>query len=152
MQAAPIVRFSEFLGIGYFGDPRQHVVAPIFDRRQNAENAWAKVVGSQPRQARAFHVAFVQHQAKYEFIAYPAELRHDQINYALYRSFSSLDSLRKFRDSHAGKTYIKFGWHDLTRPRKFDVLAEYAPADSVKFLEIDKIEPGSVVDQVRRNQ
>jgi hypothetical protein len=35
--SAAIVRFSEFLGIGYFGDKKQRVVAPIFDLRYNAE-------------------------------------------------------------------------------------------------------------------
>ena len=152
MQAAPIVRFSEFLGIGYFGDPSQHVVSPIFDQRQNALNAWAKVTESQRLKVPAFHVVFVEHPSKYAFVAYPLELVRDQINYALYRSFSSLDSMRKFRDSYSGKTYIKFGWHDLTRPQKFDVLAEYAMVDSVEFLKIGEVAPGTVVDQVRKNQ
>lgn len=151
MQAAPIVRFSEFLGIGYFGDERQHVIAPIFDIRLNAERAWTKVAESQRQRIPAFHAVFVEHGAKYEFVAYPVEMRADQINYALYRSFSSLDSLRKFKASCGGTTYIKFGWHDLTKAQKFDVLAEYAAVDSVEFVKPDEIRPGTLVDQVRKN-
>ncbi|MGH9427002.1 MAG: hypothetical protein ACRD2L_11955 [Terriglobia bacterium] len=151
MQAAPIVRFSEFLGIGYFGDPRQHVIAPIFDIRLNAERAWTKVAERQRQRVPAFHAVFVEHGAKYEFVAYPLEVRPDQINYALYRSFSSLDSLRKFRASYGGSTYIKFGWHDLTKAQKFDVLAEYAAVNSVEFMKPDDIRPGTLVDQVRKN-
>jgi hypothetical protein len=152
LQSTPIVRFSEFLGIGYFGDQKQHVVSPIFDQRHNADNAWAKVAESQRRKIPAFHVVFVEHPAKYEFVAYPVELASDRINHALYRSFSSLDSLRKFRDSHSGKTYIKFGWHDLTRPQKFDVLPDYALVDSVKFMKAGDVAQGSIVDQIRKNQ
>lgn len=140
------------MGIGYFGDSYQQVVAPIFDQRHNADHAWAKVTGSQRQQVPAFHAVFVEHASKYEFVAYPVELLPDQINYALYRSFSSLDSLHKFRNSYAGKTYIKFGWHDLTRPQKFDVIAQYALVDSVEFIKLDEIVLGSTVDQVRRNQ
>lgn len=151
LDAAPIVRFSEFLGIGYFGDLKQHVVSPIFDQRQNALNAWAKVAQSQQKQVPAFHLVFVEHPSKYEFVAYPVELDPARINYALYRSFSSLDSVRKFKKSYGGKTYLKFGWHDLTRPQKFDVLAEYALVDSVQFAKVDEISPGTIVDQVRRN-
>ena len=40
----PIIRFSEFLGIGYFGDKKQRVIAPIFDLRHNAERGWKKVM------------------------------------------------------------------------------------------------------------
>jgi hypothetical protein len=152
LQSAPIVRFSEFLGIGYFGDPKQHVVAPIFDQRGNAENAWAKVTESQHQKIPAFHMVFIEHPAKYEFVAYPVDLVPERINYALFRSFSSLDSMRKFRDSHSGKTYIKFGWHDLTRPQKFDVLAEYAVVDSVEFVKASDVAPGTIVDQIRKNQ
>lgn len=36
---AALVRFSDFLGIGYFGDAQQHIIAPIFDLRQSAERA-----------------------------------------------------------------------------------------------------------------
>jgi hypothetical protein len=152
LQAAPVVRFSEFLGIGYFGDERQHVIAPIFDFRRNAEAAWARVTESQQQQVPTFHAVFVEHPAKYEFIAYPLELRPDQINYALYRSFSSLNSLRKFRSGHDGRTYIKFGWHDLTKPQKFDVLVQYAAVDSVEFARIDEVRPDTLVDQIRKNQ
>ncbi|HEY9406740.1 MAG TPA: hypothetical protein VIP53_04755 [Nitrososphaera sp.] len=53
------------------------------------------------------------------------------------RSFSSLNSLRKFRSGYDGRTYIKFGWHDLTKPQKFDVLVQYAAVDSVEFARID---------------
>ncbi|MGI0037937.1 MAG: hypothetical protein ACRD99_06235 [Nitrososphaera sp.] len=152
MQSVPIIRFSEFLGIGYFGDAKQHVVSPIFDQRHNADNAWAKVTESQRRNTPAFHVVFVEHPAKYEFVAYPEELAPDRINHALFRSFSSLDSMRKFRDSYGGRTYIKFGWHDLTRPQKFDVLPAYAQVDSVEFLKAGDVVQGGIVDQIRKNQ
>lgn len=117
--SAPLVRFSDFLGIGYFGDDRQHIIAPIFDMRQSAERAWARVMTGKP-----FHAIFVEHTGKYEFIAYPVELDPDQINHVFYRSFSSLDSLRRFKASYGGVTFIKFGWHDLTKAQKFDVLAQ----------------------------
>ena len=152
MQASPVVRFSEFLGIGYFGDSQQQVISPIFDLRRNAELAWARVAESQGRQVPAFHAVFVEHPAKYEFIAYPVELKPEQINYALYRSFSSLASLRTFKAGHGGRTYLKFGWHDLTKAQKFDVLAQYAVVDSVEFMAADKVKPGTLVDQVRKNQ
>jgi len=152
LQAAPIVRFSEFLGIGYFGDSMQHVIAPIFDLRPNAELAWGKVTGSQSQEIPGFHVVFVEHPAKYEFVAYPLKLKHDQINYALYRSFSSLDSLRKFKKGYGGATYIKFGWHDLTKPQKFDVLVKYASVDSVEFRKPEGIDSDTIVDQIRKNQ
>ncbi len=151
MQAGPTVRFSEFLGIGYFGDERQHVIAPIFDTRLNAERAWTKVAKSQNQKIPAFHTVFVEHGTKYEFVAYPVEMRADEINYALYRSFSSLASLHKFRSSYGGTTYIKFGWHDLTKPQKFDVLADYAVVDAVEFIEPDEVKRGTLVDQVRKN-
>lgn len=143
---APIVRFSDFLGIGYFGDSRQHVIAPIFDLRQSAERAWARVMTS-----LLFHVVFVEHSGKYEFIAYPVDLDPDQINHVLYRSFSSLDSLRKFKSGYGGKTFIKFGWHDLTKAQKFDVLAQYAPVDSVEFKSAEEIVPGDLIDKIRKS-
>jgi hypothetical protein len=151
MQAAPIIRFSEFLGIGYFGDKRQHVIAPIFDIRLNAERAWTKVTESQTQKVPAFHAVFVEHSAKYEFVAYPVEMVADRINYALYRSFSSLDSLRKFKANCGGATFVKFGWHDLTKAQKFDVLADYAAVDAVEFIEPDCIRPGTLIDRVRKN-
>jgi hypothetical protein len=151
LQAGPIVRFSEFLGIGYFGDERQHVIAPIFDVRLNAERAWTKVAKSQTQKIPAFQAVFVEHGTKYEFVAHPVEMRADKINYALYRSFSSLDSLHKFRAGYGGTTYIKFGWHDLTKAQKFDVLADYAAVDAVEFLKPDGVRQGSLVDQVRKN-
>lgn len=144
--SAPLVRFSDFLGIGYFGDERQHVIAPIFDLRQSAERAWARVM-----EARLFHVVFVEHPAKYEFIAYPVELRPDQINHVLYRSFSSLNSLNKFKESYGGMAFIKFGWHDLTKAQKFDVLPQYATIDSVEFLKSDLVMSGTLVDQIRQS-
>lgn len=144
--SAPLVRFSDFLGIGYFGDDRQQVIAPIFDLRQSAERAWARVM-----EAPLFHAIFVEHPAKYEFIAHPVELKQDMINHALYRSFSSLDSLRKFKKSRAGKAFIKFGWHDLTKPQKFDVLPQYAPVDAVEFVGAEEIRPGTLVDQIRKS-
>ena len=152
MQSAPIVRFSEFLGIGYFGDPRQQVISPIFDQRGNAVNAWARVTESQRQNVPAFHVVFVEHPVIYEFVAIPLEIAPDRINHALYRSFSSRDSLRKFRESYSGKTYIKFGWHDLTRPQKFDVLAEYALVDSIEFLKAGQIGQGTVLEQITKNK
>lgn len=144
--SAPLVRFSDFLGIGYFGDKNQHVIAPIFDLRANAGRAWARVMD-----APLFHAVFVEHSSKYEFIAYPVKLKPDQINHVLYRSFSSLDSLYKFKSSCSGKVYIKFGWHDLTKPQKFDVLAQYAAVDSVEFVKADEIRLGTLVDQIRKS-
>ena len=144
--SAPLVRFSDFLGIGYFGDDRQHIIAPIFDMRQSAERAWARVMTGKP-----FHTIFVEHAGKYEFIAYPVELDPDKINHVLYRSFSSLDSLRRFKASYGGRTFIKFGWHDLTKAQKFDVLAQYATVDSVEFKKAEEIAPGTLVDQIRKS-
>jgi len=144
--SAPLVRFSDFLGIGYFGGKNQHIIAPIFDLRASAERAWARVM-----EAPLFHAVFVEHPSKYEFIAHPAKLKPDQINHVLYRSFSSLDSLYKFKSSCGGRAYIKFGWHDLTKAQKFDVLAQYAAVDSVEFVKADEIEPGTLVDQIRKS-
>jgi hypothetical protein len=144
--ATPLVRFSDFLGIGYFGDSRQHVVAPIFDLRQSAERAWARVMTS-----LLFNIVFVEHRGKYEFIAYPVDLDPDQINHVLYRSFSSLDSLRKFKSGYGGKTFIKFGWHDLTKAQKFDVLTQYAPVASVEFKSAEEIVIGDLVDRIRKS-
>lgn len=101
--------------------------------------------------AGVFHAVFVEHAAKYEFIAYPVELNSDKINHVLYRSFSSLDSLHKFKSSYGGRTFIKFGWHDLTKVQKFDVLVQYAAVDSVEFVKADEIKPGTLVDQIRRS-
>jgi hypothetical protein len=145
---APIVRFSEFLGMGYFGDEKQHVIAPIFDSRHNAEKGWARVMEGMA----AFHAVFVEHAAKYEFIAYPLEMHEDRINYVLYRSFSSLSSVKKFKEAHGGQTYIKFGWHDLTKPSKFDVMESYAPVDRVEFIKIEEVKSGSLADRVRKNE
>lgn len=144
--SAPLVRFSEFLGIGYFGNKRQHTIAPIFDLRQNAERAWSRVMA-----APLFHAIFVEHPGKYEFIAHPTDIKSDQINRVLYRSFSSLDSLRKFKSSCGGISYIKFGWHDLTKEQKFDVLPQYASVDSVEFRKADEIGSGTFVDQIRKS-
>jgi hypothetical protein len=144
--SAPLVRFSDFLGIGYFGDKNQHVIAPIFDLHQSAERAWARVM-----EPPAFHAVFVEHPGKYEFIAYPVKLNPDKINHVLYRSFSSLDSLRKFKSSCGGRAFIKFGWHDLTKAQKFDVLAQYAAVDSVEFVNADDVGPGTLVDRIRKS-
>jgi hypothetical protein len=149
--SAPIVKFSEFLGIGYFGDEKQHIIAPIFDLRNNAERGWAKVMENQQQQVPLFHTVFVEHPAKYEFIAYPVELKANQINYAIYRSFSSLTSLHKFKSRYRGKVYIKFGWHDLTKAEKFDVLVQYAVVDSVEFKNADDIKQGMLIDQIRKS-
>jgi hypothetical protein len=92
----PIIRFSEFLGIGYFGDKKQRVIAPIFDLRHNAERGWEKVMTKEKQAVPIFHVIFVEHSSKYEFTAHPIEMAHESINYVLYRSFSSLSSLNKF--------------------------------------------------------
>ena len=144
--SAPLVRFSDFLGIGYFGDNNQHVIAPIFDLRQSAERAWTRVMS-----ARVYHSVFVEHTGKYEFMAYPLELEPDKINHVLYRSFSSLQSLFKFKTIYGGKAFIKFGWHDLTKPQKFDVLAQYATVDSVEFLKSEDIKLGTLVVQIRKS-
>jgi hypothetical protein len=147
----PIVRFSEFFGIGYFGDERQDVIAPIFDSQYTARKGWERVMdmhGSIP----AFNVVFIEYPAKYEFIAYPLEMNPDRINYVIYRSFSSLISLHKFKKTHAGKTFIKFGWQDITKPQKFDVPTKYAYAQSVEFLSEKDVEPGTMVDKIRKNE
>lgn len=140
------VRFSDFHGIGYFGDGLQHIIAPIFDMRKSAQNAWTRVMTSQ-----FFHVIFVEHMGKYEFIAYPVEIIPDQINHVLYRSFSSLDSLRKFKSVYGGVTFIKFGWHDLTKERKFDVLAQYVTVDFAEFKSANEITPGTLIEQIRKS-
>jgi hypothetical protein len=142
----PLIRFSEFIGIGYFGDKTQHIIAPIFDIRQGAERAWTKVMDTS-----LFHVVFVEHPTKYEFIAYPAEMKPDQINHALYRSFSSLASLHKFKNVYSGRTFIKFGWHDLTKPQKLSVLSQFVIVDSVEFMQANEIMQGSLVDRIRKN-
>lgn len=101
--------------------------------------------------SQLFHAVFVEHPAKYEFVAYPVELKPDQINHVLYRSFSSLDSLRKFKSSCCGRVFIKFGWHDLTKAQKFNVLAHYATVDSVEFKKADVIVPGTLIDRIRKS-
>jgi hypothetical protein len=140
--SAPIIRFSEFLGIGYFGDKKQRVIAPIFDLYSNAERGWKKVMASQQQQGvPILHTIFVEHTARYEFIAHPIEMSSERINYVLYRSSSSLSSLNKFKSDYgSGMTYIKFGWHDLTKPHKFDVLPYYAAVDSIEFKMISNLE------------
>ena len=142
------MRFSEFLGMGYFGDEKQHIVAPIFDSRHNAEKGWMRVMEG----SEAFHAVFVEHPSKYEFIAYSLEMDEGRINYVIYRSFSSLASLCKFKEAYSGRTFIKFGWHDLTRPQKFDVMPSYMPLDGVEFLSIDNVKQGSFVDRIRKNE
>jgi hypothetical protein len=151
--SVPIVKFSEFLGIGYFGDKTQRVIAPIFDLHANAERGWEKVMASQQQQeVTIFHAVFVEHAARYEFIAHPIEMSSERINYVLYRSSSSLSSLNKFKSDYgSGMTYIKFGWHDLTKPYKFDVLPYYAAVDSIEFKKADDIKPGMLVDQIRKS-
>jgi hypothetical protein len=144
--SAPLVKFSDFLGIGYFGDKSQHVIAPVFDLRQSAEWAWARVM-----KASMFHAVFVEHLGKYEFIAYPVELKPDKINYVLYRSFTGLNSLHRFKGSYGGTTFIKFGWHDLTKPQKLSVLSQYAIIDSVEFRQANEIKQGTLVDYIRKN-
>ena len=140
--SAAIVRFSEFLGIGYFGDKKQRVIAPIFDLRYNADRG-EKVMASQRQEVPIFHTVFVEHPARYEFISYPIEMSSERINYVLYRSSSGLASLNKFKSDYSGgMTYIKFGWHDLTKPHKFDVLPQYAAVDSIEFKKADDIKPG----------
>jgi hypothetical protein len=144
--SAPLVRFSDFLGIAYFGDRNQHIIAPVFDLRQSAERSWARVMKSP-----VFHVVFVEHPSKYEFIAHPTNLKPDQINYVLYRSFSSLDSLRKFKDILIGRVFIKFGWHDLTKVQKLDVLEQYSAVDFVEFVNTANVTPGTLVDQIKKS-
>jgi hypothetical protein len=148
----PITRFSEFLGIGYFGDKKQRVIAPIFDLHFNAERGWEKVMAGQKQEVPIFHTIFVEHRTKYEFIAHPIEMSSERINYVLYRSSSSLSSLNKFKSDYGSEmTYIKFGWHDLTKPHKFDVLPYYAAVDSIEFKKADDIKPGMLVDQIRKS-
>ncbi len=147
MMPAPMVRFSEFLGIGYFGDERQSVIAPIFDSRHGAEKGWARVVSD----GMVFHAVFVEHESKYEFVAYPLEMNDSRINYVLYRSFSSLGSLHRFKESHGRRMFIKFGWHDLTKPEKFDVMSAFAAVDGVDFVAPGDIKPGTLVDRIRKN-
>jgi hypothetical protein len=152
--STPIVKFSEFLGIGYFGDEKQNIIAPIFDLRNNAERGWTKVMENQRQQQQQvplFHTVFVEHPTKYEFITYPVELKANQINYAIYRSFSSLTSLHKFKSKYRGRAYIKFGWHDLTKAEKFDVLLQYAVVDFVEFKNSNDIKQGMLIDQIRRS-
>jgi hypothetical protein len=149
--SVPIIRFSEFLGIGYFGDKKQRVIAPIFDLRHNAERGWEKVMASQQQEVPIFHAVFVEHPAKYEFIAHPIEMAQERINHVLYRSFSSLSSMNKFKSDYNGLAYIKFGWYDLTKPQKFDVLPQYAAVDSVEFKNADDIKPGTLIDQIRKS-
>lgn len=79
-------------------------------------------------------------------------MRSDEINYVLYRSFSSLASLQKFKGAYGGRTYIKFGWHDLTKAQKFDVLEQYIVVDSVEFKKVSQVESGSIVDQIRNSR
>ena len=148
----PISRFSEFLGIGYFGDKKQRVIAPIFDLYSNAERGWEKVMAGQKQEVPIFHTIFVEHPTRYEFIAHPIEMSSERINYVIYRSSSSLSSLNKFKSDYgSGRTYIKFGWHDLTKPHKFDVLPHYAAVDSIEFKKADDIKPGMLVDQIRKS-
>lgn len=149
MQDSPsLVRFSDFLGIGYFGDKDQHIIVPILDTRASAKQAWERVM-----HAPLFHVVFVEHPNKYEFIAYPVKLNPDKINHALYRSFSSLDSLHKVKNGFggSGRAYIKFGWHDLTKPQKFDVIVQYTTVDSAEFVRTEEIRAGMLVDQIRKS-
>jgi hypothetical protein len=35
-----------------------------------------------------FHTVFVEHAARYEFIAHPIEMSSERVNYVLYRSSS----------------------------------------------------------------
>lgn len=69
----------------------------------------------------------------------------------LYRSFSSLDTLRRFKSSYIGRVFIKFGWPDLTTVQKFDVLGQYAVVDPVEFRGVDEIMPDTLVDQIRKS-
>jgi hypothetical protein len=143
-----MLRFSEFLGIGYFGDESQSVIAPIFDSRHNAEKGWSRVISD----GTVFHAVFVEHESKYEFIAYPLEMDDSRINYILYRSFSSLGSLSKFKESHGKRLFIKFGWHDLTKQEKFDVMSSYAPVDAVEFMVPSDIKSETFIDKIRKNE
>lgn len=144
--SSPVIRFSEFIGIGYFGDKDQHVIAPIFENSQSAERSWTQVMKNS-----LYHVVFVLHTSKYEFIAYPVEIKPGQLNHALYRSFSSLASLQKFKSAYGGRTYIEFGWHDLTKPHKISVLSQYVTVDSVEFRKPAEIKQGSLVDKIRKD-
>ncbi len=110
------------------------------------------MASQQQQEVPLFHTVFVEHAAKYEFIAYPIEMSSARINYALYRSSSSLSSLNKFKREYGdGMAYIKFGWHDVTKPHKFDVLPYYAAVDSIEFKKADDIKTGMLVDQIRKS-
>jgi hypothetical protein len=99
-----------------------------------------------------FHTVFVEHAARYEFIAHPIEMSSERVNYVLYRSSSSLSSLNKFKSDYGkGTAHIKFGWHDLTKPYKFDVLPYYAAVDWIEFKKADDIKTGMLVDQIRKS-
>jgi hypothetical protein len=149
---APIVRFSEFLGIGYFGDKKQRVIAPIFDLHSNAKRGWEKVMANPQQEVPIFHTVFVEHPTRYELIAYPLEMSSERINYAIYRSSSSLSSLNKFKSDYGSeRTYIKFGWYDLTKPYKFYVLTHYAAVDSIEFIKAEDIKLGMLVDPIRKS-
>ncbi|HXG08019.1 MAG TPA: hypothetical protein VNI77_11925 [Nitrososphaera sp.] len=97
-----------------------------------------------------YHI-FLEHTSKYEFISYPVELTPNRINHVLYRSFSSLNSLRKFKSEYGGMTFIKFGRHDITKPHKFDVLAQYAIVDSVEFKKPEEVLPADLIDHIKKS-
>ena len=151
--SAPIIRLSEFLGIEYFGDKKQRVIAPILICTPMQSGGGKKVMASQQQQGiPLFHTVFVEHVARYEFIAHPIEMSSERVNYVLYRSSSSLSSFNKFKSDYGnGTAYIKFGWHDLTKPYKFDVLPYYAAVDSIEFKKADDIKTGMLVDQIRKS-
>jgi hypothetical protein len=104
----------------------------------------------QQQRVPLFHTVFVEHAARYEFITHPIETSSERINYVFYRSSSSLSSLNKFKSDYGnGMAYIKFGWLDLTKPYKFNVLLYYAAVDSIEFKKADDIKTDMLVDQIR---
>jgi hypothetical protein len=106
----------------------------------------------QQQEVPIFHTVFVEHPTRYEFVSHPIEMSSERINYVLYRSSSSLSSLNKFKSDYGNEmTYIKFGWHDLTKLHKFDVLPYYAAVDLIEFKNADDIKPGMLVDQIRKS-
>jgi hypothetical protein len=149
----PIVRFSEFIGIGYYGDEKQNVICPIFDSKNSAERAWIKVMEAEHGvSVSALYTVFVEHANRYEIITYPTKMKYDKINYAIYRSFTSMNSLNRFKKNCNAKTFIKFGWHDLTKKFQFDVLEKFAVVVRLEFVQASQIPADSILCKIRNNE
>jgi hypothetical protein len=50
-----------------------------------------------------------------------------------------------------GRVFIKFGWHDLTKVQKLDVLEQYSAVDFVEFVNTAHVTPGTLVDQIKKS-